>query len=227
MLELKHWHKVEYRSGDAPVSYRADGATVVEVATGKVLGTEGSPQGAALKVEALNKQRPAPDTRPAITMELRRLKRAEAKEFQRKFAPMQKALMKAGALAESGNVAEQFEGMEAVAAAIPEEDVAQAFEKNVRKVGGLAVEGVPITTGPELFEVADDAIVMFVVSQLYGLIRLSEVEGKGSASSSTSSGAGLNAGTSSAATCTASEAGTTPSTATAPGASVPSGAPAQ
>lgn len=69
---------------------------------------------------------------------------------------------------------------------IPEDLAERAFRDFVRKVEGpLSIEGEPVTTGPQLYEVADLALVMFVVRQIAALSKLSETEGKASASPST------------------------------------------
>lgn len=227
-MDLKQWQKFEYRPGNAAVAYRADGACVVTVASGE-LTLAASPEAAAVQAAELNRKNPAKDDRPVISMELRRPKRAEARAFTAKFANMRKALVESTGAFKTATPAERLANQLAIYDAMAEDDVAEIFAKSVRNVGGLASDGVPITTGPELLEVADNDLTFFVISSLYGLMSLKEEEAKASASPSTSSvGAGLSNVSDSGVTPIASGSGTGPSTATeTQPESAPSGAPAQ
>jgi hypothetical protein len=167
--------------------------------------------------------KPAPDAE-AITMEIRRLKRAEAKEFQAQFAPMAKAQFKAYTAEKNATILEKLDLMNEVTDAIDEAALMTLFEKSVRNVGGLYIDGQAITAGKDLLEVADNALVFFVVRSIQELIGLAPQEGKASASPSTSSaGAGQAGASSSGATSTGNGNGTTPSTATESPEAEPSG----
>jgi hypothetical protein len=151
--------------------------------------------------------KPAPDAE-AITMEIRRLKRAEAKEFQAQFAPMAKAQFKAYTAEKNATILEKLDLMNEVTDAIDEAALMTLFEKSVRNVGGLYIDGQAITAGKDLLEVADNALVFFVVRSIQELIGLAPQEGKASSSGATSTGNGN---------------GTTPSTATESPEAEPSG----
>lgn len=156
------------------------------------------------------------DDGPAITMELRRMKRHEVKPlrvaFHQALEEMQRgrdqtlsAPQKAAILA---NVFEK----------VPEADLGGLFANAVRNVGGLEMDGVEVTTGVQLLEAADDNLVFFVVLALHRLSNLSSAEAFRSASLSTSSPAEptTRGSSSEGASSTGSEASPTPSTATAP-----------
>lgn len=68
---------------------------------------------------------------------------------------------------------------------VSEEMAELAFREFVRNVRGLAVDGEAITTGAQLYEVADIPLVLFVIGKIAALAKLSDAEGKASASPST------------------------------------------
>src|SRR6266852_595695 len=90
----------------------------------------------------------------AITMELRRLKRHEAKPLQRVliacFGEMEKANDAGLSNAQKAAIVSQVFDI------VPEEQLRGWFEKAVRKVEGLYVDSEAVTTGLGLLDEADD-----------------------------------------------------------------------
>lgn len=68
---------------------------------------------------------------------------------------------------------------------VSEEMAELAFREFVRNVRGLSIDGEAITTGAQLYEAADLPLVLFVIGQIAALAKLSDAEGKASASPST------------------------------------------
>jgi len=85
------------------------------------------------------------------------------------------------------------------------------FETRVRNIQEIETEDGPVTTGAELFEVADQEILLWVCAEWVRGSSLSEAEGKVSESPSTSSLTGPRPSDSDAGS-TASEDGSSPST---------------
>lgn len=80
------------------------------------------------------------------------------------------------------------QGQEVDATSLPPEDVMRTvFHSYVRNVEGVELDGEPVTTGDALLEIADKDAIAAVVGKLRKLYELSQAEGKGSASPSTSS----------------------------------------
>lgn len=70
---------------------------------------------------------------------------------------------------------------------IPDDEVRKLFVDGIRNVRGAALDGAVVADGQQLFDVADNRLVLFVIRTALGLAGLTEVEGKDSASRSTSS----------------------------------------
>lgn len=64
--------------------------------------------------------------------------------------------------------------------------IGDVFEHKVRDVQGVETEDGPVTTGKELLELADQTILMWVLTSLVNANQLSDQEGKASGSPSTS-----------------------------------------
>jgi hypothetical protein len=118
----------------------------------------------------------------AITMELRRLKRHEAKPLMRVLIACFAESEKAGA--DGLTNAQRAAIVNQVFDVVPDEQMREWFAKNVRNVGGLYVDGQAITTGIELLDEADDGLILFVLLKLRDLAGLTEKEGKASSSPS-------------------------------------------
>lgn len=149
----------------------------------------------------------------SITMELKRLKRHEARPLQKLLGK----LFRKSALAKNEDLtpAEKAEVLEQVYDDIPEEQLKAWFAGCVRRVEGLVIDGDPVTSGEALLDEADDQLVLHLLFKLFELSKLTDPEGKGSSSRSTSSPAELEASSSSAAQSTGGEAGPEPLDATA------------
>lgn len=84
------------------------------------------------------------------------------------------------------SVTEMTAAVRGALAGIDAETLRDLFGHKVRNVEGIETEDGPVTTGPELLEVADQRIIMWVLSQLIIGSSLSDAEGKASGSASTS-----------------------------------------
>jgi hypothetical protein len=120
-----------------------------------------------------------------ISMEMKRLRRHEAR-------PLQKLLTKIfGKLDEVRNsdlsATAQAEMLAEVYDLMPEDELRKWFGECVRNVEGFRIDSVAIETGEGLFQEADDALVLFALMNLFRLSKLSAVQGNASASLSTSS----------------------------------------
>ena len=152
-----------------------------------------------------------------IVLELGLPTREQGRPLQRhliRFAQeMEDALHKAGGDADKITVYQQAELLDKIFEAVGEDTIKGWFSGLVmRVVSGLKIDDEPVETGAQLYEYADDAIVLFVLKELAKLSRIQPSTGKGSASLSTSSAeAGMTDGASPAPS-TEREAGPTPST---------------
>lgn len=150
-----------------------------------------------------------------IRMELKRLKRVEAKSLR-------KVIIAAFAEVEKGGDASLTPAQKAAIMAnvfevVPEEQLQQLFADSVRNVDGLKIDDQAITRGSELLENADDGVLFFVLMNLQRLSTLSAPEAFRSGSRSTSpvETASLPASPASDAASTGNGDGLAPSTATA------------
>ncbi len=147
-----------------------------------------------------------------ISMELKRLRRHEAR-------PLQKLLTKVFSKLEDANSPDlsataQSEILQEIYDLMPEDDLKRWFGECVRSVQGLFIDGEAVTSGAVLFEEADDQLVLFTLMNLFTLSRLSAVQGNASASLSISSPQSEAPSSSSDAGSIESAAGLEPSTAT-------------
>jgi hypothetical protein len=118
-----------------------------------------------------------------ISMELKRLRRHEAR-------PLQKLLTKVFAKLEDADglsPSQKTDAIQEIYDLMPEDDLKRWFGECVRGVQGLFIDGDAVTSGAALFEEADDQCVLFTLMNLFRLSRLSAVQGNESASLSTSS----------------------------------------
>lgn len=121
-----------------------------------------------------------------ISMELRRLKRHEAKVLHKALVGVFKTMEAAGA--EELTPTQKMELLTDLYEKVGDEQLRQWFETWVRDVRDLSVDGKAVTTGVDLFtEVADDNLISFVLLQVSALARLTPSEKKGSGSPSISS----------------------------------------
>lgn len=106
--------------------------------------------------------------------------------------------------AKEGGTVPAAEDSDALFGSIDPEWAAGVFEKCVRPTEPIGLDGEdgapPITTGRELFDVANGALVMEVLGKVGELSRLGAAEGKASSSPSTSEPAGTSDGGDSPAT---------------------------
>jgi len=123
------------------------------------------------------------DTGEAITMEIRRLKYPESSPFNLALA---KAWAAFGDTSKESTRAEQALAQQRFYESLPLDRVEEAFRSWVRNVGGIEGDDGPITTGEQLYEIADENLVLFVLSSIRAHSTLSAEEGKASASPSTS-----------------------------------------
>ncbi len=167
---------------------------------------------------------PGDDENIAVHMELKRLQRNEAKALQKAVATCLEKL----AEVRGNRTDEELEQLSRVEQAqmlsrtvsaldvVDESTLREWFGSWVRRVEGLDVDGNLVTTGAGLYEEADDALILFVLLNLFHLSKLKPHEIKASASPSTSQRA-LAPATGdgcSRAMSTEGEAGPTPSTVT-------------
>lgn len=159
----------------------------------------------------------------AIAMKIRRLKPTEAAELRAASIDAYTAsgLNDVHELPPDSTLEEIEERSRALArarakflAGTPPELIERFFADYVKDVEGVEDEDGPVTTGPGLYQVADGELVMFVLSALRTHSSLTDEEGKGSGSSSTSVAPPRTADTSSAAPSTGVEGGPESSTAT-------------
>jgi hypothetical protein len=144
--------------------------------------------------------------------------REAAENEARAAGASEKAIEKAGDTA-AASVSLNLDPQKTVAAlrdtykALPHDEVERAFKMFVKDVEGLSVDGVEIVTGEQLFSIADEQLVFFVLGWLRRFAKLSVTEGKDSSSSqvSTSTETGPS---SSPASSTSGEGGPLPSDAT-------------
>jgi len=148
--------------------------------------------------------------RATLTCELKRMNALEAADFKSnlagafaairdftqvavEMAALEKA--RAGATPEQGVAHEQAAGQlvfrieKAQAAFFQALDpvvMERLFATCVRNVGGLVMDDEPITTGPQLLQVADEDLLRGILMRLRNLTELSAMEGKASSSPSTS-----------------------------------------
>lgn len=102
-------------------------------------------------------------------------------------APFQKGLSDEPEKSESPAVlAEKTAALKESAAGLDGELIEDVFQHKVRRVQGLETEDGPINTGKELLEVADQVILMWVLTELVSGSQMSAEEGKASGSPSTS-----------------------------------------
>lgn len=114
---------------------------------------------------------------------------------------------------ESTTAEERTAAVHAYFQAMDHDLVKAMFAVRVRAVQGVETEDGPVTTGPQLLEIADDHIIQWVLTELIRFSSMSVDEGKASRSPSTSS-AGASGVSTSGAVPIASADGTTPSTVT-------------
>jgi hypothetical protein len=149
-----------------------------------------------------------------ITLELGLLKRRSArplqKAFLKHFRPVTEA-PKDMPDEERGKLV--LAAMEAMTEELGEERLRQYFHEHVRHIRGLTVDGQPLASGEEFFDIADDTLIYSILMDLNNTGGLTEEEGKTSASRSTSPSEETESGPSPAPS-TEREAGPTPSTAT-------------
>jgi hypothetical protein len=120
------------------------------------------------------------DTGVFIRMKLKRLKRHEAK-------PLTKVLVSVFERAESAKGAEITAAQKAailstVYEVIPEDQLKSWFAECVKDIEDFTVDDVPVTTGPELLDNADDGLLFWILFRLQQLSKLSSSESKGSGS---------------------------------------------
>jgi hypothetical protein len=160
--------------------------------------------------------RPEGPDGPEIQMELKRLKRHEAKALRKLlltvFGEIEKSQDASLTAAQKATIVAQiFE-------AVPEDDLRQLFTGSVRSVQNLSIDNEPITTGAQLLDEADDSVLLFVLMNLQRLASLTSTETFRSGSPRTSSAAAASqpALPASGAMSTASVDGAPPSDVTAP-----------
>ncbi len=123
------------------------------------------------------------DSGEAITMEIRRLRYPESSPFNLSLA---KAWAAFGNTTKESSRADQALAQQRFYESLPLDKVEEAFRDWVRNVGGIEDDDGEITTGERLYEVADENLVLFVLSAIRANSTLSAEEGKASASPSTS-----------------------------------------
>lgn len=150
---------------------------------------------------------------PEIRMDLKRLKRVEAKALR-------KVVIATFAEVEKGSAADLTSSQKAsimsnVFEVVPEEQLHALFSGCVRNVEGLVIDGQAISRGSDLLEEADDNVLFFVLMNLQRLASLSAPETfrSGSRSGSPAETASLPGEHESAVTSTGNGDGTVPSTA--------------
>lgn len=149
-----------------------------------------------------------------IRLELKRLKRVEAKALR-------KVVVATFAEVEKGGDANLTPSQKAAIMAnvfevVPEEQLQGLFSDSVRNVDGLKIDDTAITRGSELLEVADDNLLFFVLMNLQRLSSLTAAETfrSGSRSGSPAETASLPESPGSDAATTGNGDGRAPSTAT-------------
>lgn len=131
------------------------------------------------------------------SFEARRLKRHEVPELQKLVA---KVIDKMGeGVGENVTAARQAEVAAEAVAVLSERELAEVFERYVRDVEGFEMDGVAITTGPELLKQADQDTALQVLIKIMGASKLSATEGNVTRSPSTLSPEAAGASSSSAA----------------------------
>ncbi len=98
--------------------------------------------------------------------------------------------------ASEGRITERQEAMAEFLGNLDDAFLQRVFGSYVRAVRGLEVDGVPVTDGPGLLQVADYAVVMFVLQAVEGFASLSSAAKKASSSPHTSGPVATDAGAS-------------------------------
>lgn len=138
-----------------------------------------------------------------ITFEVKRLNRKQAQIHQRTFAAALKAeveKLRSAAVDPGGKAEGETEGAAMVRSlharanmevagidfyeTIGEGYIRQCFEQFTSKWTGVTLDGVPVTEGALIADIADNALVRFVLTEINRASRLSVMEGNASASPS-------------------------------------------
>lgn len=222
MLDLKSWEPARYNVDDTPTQAALDALAD----TVRKLDSETAPP----SVSALLAQIADAKARAVvpIAFEVKRLNRKQAQIHQRTFAAALKAeveKLRAAAVDPGGQAEGETEGAAMVRGlharanmevagidfyeTIGEEYIRQCFEQFTRKWTGVVLDGEPMTEGAKIADIADNALVRFVLTEINRASRLSVMEGNASASPSGSAQA--------AGIATADSASTAPSTENAAG----------
>lgn len=146
-----------------------------------------------------------------ISFEIRRLNYAESTEVG---ASLGQGLDEiATAAGDEASASAKADALRRAFAALPADRVGKIFEKHIRNVSGLMLDGEQVKTGAALFEVAHWRLVIFALGSLAANAHLSAPEGKASSSPSMSGTEAAGAPSDSPAPSTISAGGLTPSTA--------------
>ena len=123
-----------------------------------------------------------------ISLEIGRLSYSQKPQLAVMAADVLGPLLAVGGGDEAGStLAQKSAALKEAFSKLDAELIGDVFEHKVRDVQGVETEDGPVTTGKELLEVADQTILMWVLTSLVSANQLSDQEGKASGSPSISS----------------------------------------
>lgn len=201
ILSLKRWERFEFEAGGVPLACEVKRlnsleAGPIKAALARAQGVLADSMSDLQRMrEAVPDEPPEPPGKPAdlpadATEDQRKAYDDAVEDWLKRHPAYVEALRERTRLAVKA-LARGEEVRGDVAGALPPELLTRVFERYVRNVEGLELDGAPATTGLNLLEVVDDRAVADVVGKLRSLFELSPREGKASASPSTSSPEGV------------------------------------